>query len=209
MNLIGTFYATDVARVEFAMLPQQSLMELVVQGFVSKDRLCNKNDDGYSDIETWDGVQFNYAEEVNIVEWRDYLHTHFPDGGTLEIQWLPSTVRYFALTGSTIEGTIEVSLLPRGMERLYLQRNRITGTLVLPKMPETMEYFIMHTNQLSGSLDLMKLPAVLKALHLYTNQFSGTVVIGDSTNGVEIKLGNNLFDEIVDENGETSRDRLG
>ncbi|KNH04776.1 leucine-rich repeat protein [Perkinsela sp. CCAP 1560/4] len=202
MSMIQTILAADVARVEFDMLPQQSLMELVVEGFAMKSRFSKKGDEGYSDIEEWHGVRFNDLKEVDVVKWTSYKSGHFPDGGTLDIQWLPSTVRDFGLTESRMEGTVNVSLLPRVMERLCIRQNRLTGTLDLPNMPPTMHYFIAHSNQFSGSLDLTKPPRELRDLLLQANHFSGIVVLDASTKWIRVDLSDNRFDKVVDENGE-------
>mmetsp|Transcript_40166 Transcript_40166/g.63539 ORF Transcript_40166/g.63539 Transcript_40166/m.63539 type:complete len:231 (+) Transcript_40166:1-693(+) len=205
------FFSEDsnLARVDVTTLPQQTLMEMVVDGFENKGRLFD--DDGcYLDVDKWTGVTVNANAEVHDVDWRDYQDRHFPEGGTLELRWLPGTVVGFALTGSEMHGTVEIGRLPEVMERLYLQRNWLSGTIDLPLMPRPMIYLILHTNRFHGPLNLQNIPDTLTDLLLNSNSFSGTVRIGELPDIISVYIGGNpKIEALVDKNEEVvTHDRI-
>uniref|UniRef100_A0A7S4N577 Leucine-rich repeat protein n=1 Tax=Paramoeba aestuarina TaxID=180227 RepID=A0A7S4N577_9EUKA len=194
-----------LGKVDKSTFPQQTLMEMLVNGFTAKNRLIDEMND-YKDIENWAGVKFNDIQEVIVVEWRDFQRLHFPDGGTLEIRWLPPTVEIFALTGSNMEGTLETSLLPQVMYKLYIQRNKLSGTVDLSRMPPKMSFFVVHTNAFSGSLRMTNLPDSLESLLLFRNRFSGPLVVANLPEKFVAIVGETSIGDIVDEKGELLKD---
>ena len=196
-----------IGRAEYSVdaFPQQTLMEMVIAGLVNQSRLQDENG-GYKDIENWNGMTFNDANEVTHVEWRDYHNKQFPHGGTLELKWLPRTVEIFALPGSGIEGTVEMALLPRRLRNLFVQRNRLTGALDMTQLPPTVNELIMQSNRFSGSLDFTRLPGSLTYMYLFRNDFIGTVRVGELPAKVRILIGETKIEAFVDESGNGFRD---
>ena len=157
-TMIAVFALDDhLSRADFFAMPQQTLMEMMIEDIPEKNRYQD-NDGGYRDIEDWDGLQFTSDGKVRMIQWRDYMGSNFPAGGTIYLKWLPKTVDEFAVTGSNLEGTVDLAIIPEVMKRLYLQRNLLSGTIDLTCLPDSMTTLILHGNQFTGTISLTKLP---------------------------------------------------
>ena len=117
-----------IARVDLEIFPHQSFMEMLFDGFVEKSRYHSHMNGCARDIAEWNGVNVNPQGAVIKIDWRDCIRfNHFPLGGTIALQYLPSTVRKFYLTGSNMQGTVDVAGLPREMQRFHMQRNHLSA----------------------------------------------------------------------------------
>ena len=81
----------SLGRVDHESLPDQALMEMVIEGIANKEKICG-NPDEPKDIEEWKGVTVEDDQVVDIDWQRRKLE------GSLYLEWLPSTVRGFTVT---------------------------------------------------------------------------------------------------------------
>ena len=159
----------SLGRVDLESLPQQALMEMVIEGIENKEKICGDADEP-NEIKEWEGVTIEDGEVVEI-DWEQlYLE------GSLHLEWLPISVRKFSVgRNRKITGTLDCASLPTSMKMLDIQCNYITGPICLDRLPESMEYLSVFHNQLSGSLKLESLPDTLKDLSADGNEFTGSV----------------------------------
>ena len=82
-------------RVDRASLPQQALMEMVIDGIANKQKICGDANEP-KDSEEWIGVTVE-DEEVVSIRWRQ-----FKLEGSLHLEWLPSSVMEFDATDNNL-----------------------------------------------------------------------------------------------------------
>ena len=80
----------SLGRVDLESLPQQALMEMVIEGIANKEKICGYVDEP-KDIEEWKGVSIEDGQVVEI-DWEQlYLE------GSLHVAWLPRSARKFTV----------------------------------------------------------------------------------------------------------------
>ena len=156
-----------VGRVDRASLSQQTLMELLIQGIENKKKITKEN---CSDIEYWDRLTFDEDGDVTRIDW-----VVFGLRGKIDLQWLPSTVKYFQITFNALKGSVDLSHLPTKLESVFLDNNSFQGTLDLKALPGPLVTLSASRNQFSGSPCLVCLPPKLRVLMLAHNSFSGSL----------------------------------
>ena len=188
-----------LSRLDLDSMPVQTQMELLVDGLQGKTKFQDA-DGGYLDITSWGGVDF-HGETIVEICWRD----SFWNGqvhGSIDFQWLPSTVKDVSITGTKFNGTLDMRGLPKNIEHLYLQRNALSGTLDLCNLSNKFFNLVLHTNLFSGTLELTALPPYIRYLCLQANQFHGDVKIGVLPRSlVNLRLEGNKFETVTDRNG--------
>ena len=66
----------SLSRVDYESLPQQALMEIVIDGITNKQKICGDANEP-KDIEEWNGVEIEDGEVVEI-DWEEFdLKGHF------------------------------------------------------------------------------------------------------------------------------------
>ena len=103
----------SLGRVDLESLPQQALMEMVIEGITNKRKICGDADEP-KDIEEWKRVSIEDGQVVEI-DW-----SLFALEGSLHLEWLPSTVREFGVTWNRFTGTLDLASLPTSMEAINL-----------------------------------------------------------------------------------------
>ena len=85
------FEAVDpsLGRLDYASLPQQALIEMVIYGIKNTKKICGELDEP-KDIEEQEGVTIKDGQVVEI-DW------HFNLKGSLQLEWLPSSVGGFVV----------------------------------------------------------------------------------------------------------------
>ncbi|KNH04683.1 hypothetical protein XU18_4121 [Perkinsela sp. CCAP 1560/4] len=87
----------SLGRVDKESLPQQALMEMVIDGVKNKEAICGDVDEP-KDIKEWKGVGIEGGKVVEI-EWEEFRLR-----GSLDLQWLPSSVRKFLVRWNNLTG---------------------------------------------------------------------------------------------------------
>ncbi|KNH04089.1 hypothetical protein XU18_4603 [Perkinsela sp. CCAP 1560/4] len=105
----------SLGRVDLESLPQQALMEMLIEGITNKYEICGDADEP-KDIEEWKGVSIEDGQVVEI-DW-DQLYLE----GSLHLEWLPSSVKMFGIRWNyKITGTLDCASLPTSLKNLDLQ----------------------------------------------------------------------------------------
>ena len=90
MHIIHTLIAADIpglGRVDIESLPQQALLELLVQD-VHTDGLFTDANGDFTEIEKWPITPCNEHGEAIQLHW----YKKFPKGGTIHLDYAPKTL---------------------------------------------------------------------------------------------------------------------
>ncbi|KNH08114.1 hypothetical protein XU18_1330, partial [Perkinsela sp. CCAP 1560/4] len=112
----------SLGRVDKESLPQQALMEMVIDGVKNKDEICGDANEP-KDIKEWKGVGIEGGEVVEIA-WRQFRLR-----GALHLEWLPSSVRKALVSWNKLTGTLDCASLPTSLEKLDIGCNAFTGLI--------------------------------------------------------------------------------
>ena len=188
---------SSIGRFDYRLLPDQALMEMLIDGFDNKTKKRYQDNYGmYLDFCEWSCVKCDNDEsviEIDIDSW--YVR------GSLELCYAPPKVKVLDissrfdghLTGSVdltqlsdgmkkcsfrcndLTGEIDLRQLPKGMKQLYLNRNKFTGEVDLTRLPDGMSCIELDNNYLTGVVDLTQLPDGMRLLFLNDNKLTGEV----------------------------------
>ncbi|KNH05349.1 hypothetical protein XU18_3615 [Perkinsela sp. CCAP 1560/4] len=114
----------SLGRVDLESLPQQALMEMVIEGITNKEKICGDADEP-KDIKEWKGVTIEDGQVVEIAWHLFWLE------GSVHFEWLPSSVREVMVTENYLTDTLDLESLPTAMENLFLGFNASTGSIDL------------------------------------------------------------------------------
>ena len=156
-----------LGRLDYSTLPQQALMELLVHSLPDRDAFEDENDH-FSDITEWEGVTCEDGQRVVAIRWGARMFI-----GTLDLQWLPRTLRTFDVASNAFSGSVQCRLLPLALRHFVLTDNGFMGSVDLTRLPPALVSFVLTDNVFSGTLNLSKLPTALQNLGLSRNEFSG------------------------------------
>mmetsp|Transcript_34334 Transcript_34334/g.53605 ORF Transcript_34334/g.53605 Transcript_34334/m.53605 type:complete len:219 (-) Transcript_34334:24-680(-) len=159
--------SSSLARLDYASLSQECLMEMVVDGFDTKIRIWGSTEHP-ADLSQWTGVTLNENGEVVSIHW-----IALDVSGSLALEWLPTTVTVTETAMTDLSGTLELTKLPEVLVTLFLSTNKFIGSIDLTRLPNTLELLNVGKNDLSGTLDLRSLPPRLRQLTLSSNFFRG------------------------------------
>ena len=169
---ILTADATNLSRVNVASLPEQTLMELFVDGFERKN-LFQDRDGAYTDCHTWipvhvtSGAVFQFVTRCSDRE--------RPLCGELRVKYLPQTVFNLDLTKQCLYGPLDTSELPPALVYLVLGENSLTGSFKTECLPPLLICVFIPGNNFSGTLNLSALPENLTTFSAERNAFVGKV----------------------------------
>ncbi|KNH05535.1 hypothetical protein XU18_3506 [Perkinsela sp. CCAP 1560/4] len=117
---------SSLGRVDHESLPQLSLMEMVVKEIANKDDICGDADEP-KEIKEWKGVEIEDGEVVAIMWGECDLK------GSVCLEWLPSSVKEFAVTWNRLTGTVNLASLPTSLKGLELGGNAFTAGSAMPR----------------------------------------------------------------------------
>ena len=189
---------TSLGRCDRDSLPQQSLMELLVEDVNESSQSQFRDKTGmYWDCCQWPLVICDDKKAIIEVMWWGLF-----SGGSIHLEYMPSSIVYF--TGSNLSGTIDLTNLSAALEELDFTvmkgqgMNTLSGTLDLTSLPGRLEALRLSYNSFWGTVTLTQLPASLTELWLTDNALSGTVEIRNMPPGMlDMSLGDNSFHGIA------------
>ena len=168
-----------LGRLDYMSLSQQAMMELLVANVTNglKDKKGN-----YIDISEWPGVVCDEGECVVEINWSNEkaLFSHRTTkrcDGSLDMQWIPHTVRKLRLTALSI-ANFDTGHLPRDALEVKIgggYTGKVTGTIAAGKLPRGLQTFDMSRNKLTGTFDVAGLPASLRSMSIQSNGCEGTL----------------------------------
>ena len=160
-----------IGRFDRSTLSQQSLMELFVFGIDKAEKICHSRESP-AEVCQWKGASCNAGGEITALKW-SYASEN--GSGTVELKYLPSSMKELAMMYNALTGTITLGDLPDSMETLCLCGNHLTGRLDLDSLPAAMQHVDLSDNAFTGEISIEHLPNGLKDLYLCENQLSGPV----------------------------------
>uniref|UniRef100_A0A7S4JQ01 Leucine-rich repeat protein n=1 Tax=Paramoeba aestuarina TaxID=180227 RepID=A0A7S4JQ01_9EUKA len=180
MLLTSVVCADSLARVDKESMSQQTLCELFVAEMNRKVAFYETSSEDFRPISDWQGVTVDFDDTVSSIEWKScenrFAQGHPNEvGGTINLQWLPSTVTELIAEFLELCGTIDTADLPRGLLTLSLCDNALSGTFDVKGLPQDIQTVNLFSNKLSGCLDLEALPPKLQSLNAGGNMFHGSL----------------------------------
>ena len=162
-----------LGRCNPSMLPQQALLELLIQDIKYKERF--QDDSGaFLDICDWVGLSTDEDGQVYRIMWTRSTF-NYADLERIDFRWLPPSLLFLHISGNSTLGSLETCDLPRSLCFIRLRENKLYGTLNLRTLPPDMRLCDVGFNQFTGSLDLGQLPKGLETLFLTSNEFSESI----------------------------------
>ena len=184
---------SQCGKFDKALLPQQSMMELLVQGFddvgIAKDKQGN-----FIPIEEWSILEFGadgtitdieidaseYMAQLYLIQCtRDPLRITeicFDAGGSIDFQFVPGTVTSLTIIALALHGKLNTLDLPRGLCYLNLMLNEFLSEFSTAGLPEPTEHVDISDNRFEGSLLLSALPPNVVHFRAPNNGFSGALI---------------------------------
>ena len=103
----------NLGRLDYSLLPDQALMEMLIEGFDDKAKEEYQNGHGmYLDVCEWSGIECDANGRVTD------LRIHDSDiSGSIELCYLPPKVNVLMLTTSSdgkLTGSVDLTRLPTG-----------------------------------------------------------------------------------------------
>ena len=220
----------SLGRLDYSLLSDQTLMEMIIEGFDDETKKKYQDNDGmYLDICEWPKITCDEDESVIAIDidtsrvtgsieicyvppkvqllwispWSTEVHNRELTG-LVDLTNLPDGMSVFIFEKNRLTGEINLTHLPDGMENLCLANNQISGTLDLTHLPDGMKLLLLASNQLTGEIDLTHLPDGMEYLYLHNNQLSGPLVIQKIPPKMKmIDLEENHFHDIAVVNSKT------
>ena len=159
-----------LGRVDYNSLTDQTLMEMLADGFDEATRKRYQDSEGlYLDIADWLCARFD--DDENVIDIKECRNTR----GSLHLHCIPPNVRKFVLTWQKLEGSIDLAILPKNIECLILAGNELTGSIDLSRLPNRLRLLALNSNRFTGSIDLTQLPHSMEDLNVAFNRLSGSL----------------------------------
>ena len=189
---------SKLGRLDYDSLSDQTLMELLIEGFDDKTKKEFKGKDGmYLDVCDWSGMKCDDDERVIEINMTS-LHV----SGLLELCYIPPKVKVLRISSwdkHTLTGSVDLARLPDGMQKLYLGQNQLTGEIDLSQLPEGVKYLSVGSNKLTGKIDLTHLPDAMGGLFLEKNQITGEIDLTHLPSEIKtLRLNNNKLTGEID-----------
>ena len=191
-SVLFALTADDVlGRFNKLCISQQSLMEMFVQD-IDDVSIAKDADGSFIDIEKWSIVKLDAKGDVVTINMdiedidmgglfdsddydRSITTSCFIEGGTIDFQYVPPTVKTINIEDMDMEGSLETSCLPSCLETLNVYSNKFKGSFDIASLPKDVISIIISANALSGSLSMVCLPPKITTLNAWGNKFSGAV----------------------------------
>ena len=223
MCAFALFLSVDpsLGRVDLSLLPDQTLVEMLFEGFDDDTKKANQDSDGmYLDVCEWscikcdndarvieiniDGGMANGSLELcyvppkmKVFRITSWYKRHLT--GSVDLTQLPDGMQKLCCSSTELKGEIDLEHLPKGMVNLSLENNQLTGEIILTHLPDGMQRLLLNNNQFTREIDLTRLPAGMKFLSLENNQFTGQIDLTHLPDGMfKLFLNNNQLSGEVD-----------
>ena len=215
LSFISTADTHGFGRVDFDSMSDQTLMELLV-GDIENNAMLRDGDDAFLDIQSWDGLSFNDAGELIVIDFEAELALGgglFGDSsddddedkyivgpkGSIDLKWIPKTVEVFAIADLELEGFVETSELSPNLECFDISLNLFRGTFCIASLPQNIRNVSISGNLLDGTLDIAKLPPNVTDFSAERNRFHGFLDFSDlPKNMATLRLSFNDFLGTID-----------
>ena len=161
-----------VVRVQIDMLPDQTLLELLISELDENTQRLHQDSDGvYRPIDTWESLGIDTNGLVS-----DFCSVQRYDqkwSGSLVPKYLPQSVKIVRIRLTYIDGTVDFAAFPQSLEALILENNRFSGSAALEELPASMGTIAISSNRFTGTIAFENLPPRLERLDVMNNGFTG------------------------------------
>ena len=201
-----------LGRFDKSSLSDQDLMELLV-GDLTDVAIAKDSNDNFTDIKKWSILDFDRYNRVRSIEMNNAAfdinmgffddddddwsieRICFNEGGSIDLQYVPSTVTLVRIDHMFLKGTIATRDLPRELKTLDLQSNKFFGMFETADLPPTLEVIYISHNAMEGSVHLEHLPNALMHFGAHSNAFTGSLRLSQLPEHlVSLNLANNGFE---------------
>ena len=181
---------SNLGRVDYDAMPEQTLMELLVQDVKNLQRILDKAGE-FLDVEKWSGVSLSEAgdiTDINFTSYYDWEGGFDDDGevdivdvyrigpdGSIDLRWIPRRVRSFNIASLDLRGTVDTLALPRELVRLNIAENQLSGEFAIEHLPPTLEHINIEYNFFTGSLNMASLPPAATVFRAGHSKFEGSI----------------------------------
>ena len=179
--------ADHLGRFDTSSLSDQALIELFVSGFNDVNFAKDANGD-FIDIQLWKAVKFDKTGKlfsINMIDYGGVFHDRNPNpsiqtrsfcgGGSVDLKYIPPSVRIFRLKSMLLTGTIDTAALPPDLQIFDVNDSCFEGSFCVKTLPKELREVVVSHNQLSGSLDIENLPPQVRIFSVRNNNFSGLI----------------------------------
>ena len=165
-------------------------MEILASGLECIDTFQNVEGE-FTRMEEWLGVTV-VREEVTGIHWESenggvYVpgdekdNENMRPGGSIDFQWVPSTLVCIKIIFMQLHGSVSTETLPPRLRVLNLAHNKFQGSFQIEKLPVRINFVNASANMLSGEIDLRRAPAELEYLFLESNMIIGGIEFSSSS----------------------------
>ena len=194
-------------RVDLSSLSDQTLMELLV-GDIQRNTMLRDSEGEFLEIHSWNGLTFSDTGELLDIDFDaeavmdghdDVVSYIVGPKGSIDLKWIPMTVRYFTIVDLALEGVVETRELPEHLEYFDISANIFRGTFCIASLPQKIQSVKIASNLLDGTLDMVHLPPHVTLFVAEFNRFHGSLDFSDlPKNIVTLRVGFNDFQGTVD-----------
>ena len=182
---------TGAGRFDAGSVSQQTAMEILCGSVKNLKKVQDKNGD-FMPIERWKGLKFDSDGNLVDINFDSNTLTYLFDeggaqpeessigpGGSMDLQWIPSTVTSFSIADLEMIGSLNTADLPRKLQIFDVSFNEFEGEIGTGGLPETLKVLNIQYNNFSGSLILAALPRGLDRFFATQNAFTGEIKLQD------------------------------
>ena len=192
--------ADPTGRFDRLSIPQQSLMEMLVQDYKDAEIIQYANGE-IADIHDWSILQFDDKDNITSINIdvsnidfislfeavrRSITRSSFICDGSIDFKYLPPTLVDLTIIGMRLFGKLETSGLPQDLQTLDIHSNNLDGQFDVAGLPRKLTSVNISSNKLSGSLCMESLPNALKVFKARKNNFSGKICLNKLPPELEI-----------------------
>ena len=222
MCAFALFLSVDpsLGRVEYSLFSDQTLLEMLFEGFDDETKKKYKDNDGiFRDVCEWscikcddnarvieidlDGKNLSGSLELCYVPPKVEFLIISSCGtsklsGSVDLEQLPDRIYGLSLSDNQLTGELDLTRLPERMHGLSLEKNQLTGEINLSNLPDEMDFLNLESNHFTGEIDFTHLPGGMKYLSLENNQFTGSLVMKRLPHDIRaINVRKNFFNAIA------------
>ena len=193
---------TSLGRITYDLLPEQTLMELMIAGLDDKTKSSFMDGSGeFVDVCQWTGVDCGFKDEIRRINW---FSLFCRVSGSLNLECIPRSVvqlvieRKYASSkqgpADPMGGILQTEKLPDSLLGFKLDSLWMRGSVDMTKLPSSLKTFEIPRNLFEGSCDLTALPQSLETFDVYHNSFTGSVSFENLPEVLsELNLSQNFF----------------
>ena len=183
MQAIVTAIDPSAGRVDYQSLPDQALMELLVQDLKHLKNPFIAESGDFKDIKDWMGVTCD--ADGHVIRLYFFYRTTFKHA-TINLDFLPPRLVRVSFSSCWFHGTLDTRKLPAHLEDFCAPRNQLKGTVDFTTLPSTLTHLNIGENRFVGDISLEALPPALYELSIGTNRFTGKVKVDDLPASLEL-----------------------